>query len=507
MGLRRVARVGAVVATALISGCSTPVVGIPTPAAPPMAPPAPVQWSPCHVVGGTDGPVIPAGAQCGEIAVPVDYSKADGAVAHLALVRFPATGQKIGSLVVNPGGPGESGVDAAINVVASLPPEIRQRFDFVGFDPRGVGSSVPALSCNSDADNDAFRADPQVDYSPAGVAHIENIEKQSAQRCLDKMGKDFLANIGTVNVARDLDRLRAALGDDKLTYLGYSYGTEIGAAYAEAYPDKVRAMILDGAVDPNADPIQSNLDQDAAFQKAFNDYAADCAKAPGCPLGADPAKAVDVYRHLVDPLVAKPVPTDDPRGLSYADAVTGTIMAMYSPSLWKDLSDGLTELSNGTGDTLLELADQYWNRDSDGHYSNAQDVLTAVTCVDDPPNTDRAKAIDEDRRARQLVPFDSYGQFTGNAPLDSCAFWPVPPTSGPHTVSAPGVPPVLVVSTTHDPATPYQAGVELAKELGGDVLTFNGTQHTVVFQGQTCVDKYAAAYLIDLALPPKGTTC
>jgi hypothetical protein len=193
--------------------------------------------------------------------------------------------------------------------------------------------------------------------------------------------------------------------------------------------------------------------------------------------------------------------------LSYADAITGTVMAMYSPGLWTNLTDGLTELSNGTGDSLLALADEYWNRDSDGHYANANDVLTAVNCVDEPPNTDRAKAIDEDRRARQLAPFSSYGQFTGDAPLDYCAFWPVPPTSGPHTVSAPGLPPVLVVSTTHDPATPYQAGVELAKELGGDVLTFNGTQHTVAFQGQTCVDKYAAAYLIDLALPPKGATC
>ncbi|WP_051660458.1 alpha/beta hydrolase [Mycolicibacterium aromaticivorans] len=491
----------------LMSGCSTSVAGLPMPSGPPLAQPAPVAWSPCSVVGGGDSSQVPAGAQCGEIEVPVDYSKSGGPVAHLAVVRFPATGQKIGSLVVNPGGPGESGVDAAMDLVTSLPPEIRRRFDFVGFDPRGVGSSIPALWCNSDADNDAYRADPQVDYSPSGVAHIDDVDKQYAQRCLDKMGKDFLANVGTVNVARDLDRLRAALGDDKLTYLGYSYGTEIGSAYAEAYPDKVRAMILDGAVDPNADPIQSNLDQDAAFQKAFNDYAADCAKNPKCPLGTDPAKAVEVYHHLVDPLVAKPVHTDDPRGLGYSDAITATIMALYSPGLWTHLTDGLTELSTGTGDTLLNMADAYWNRDGHGHYTNSNDVERAVNCVDQPPITDRARAIDEDRRSRQVAPFDSYGQFTGDAPLDPCAFWPVPPTSGPHTVSAPGLPPVLVVSTTHDPATPYQAGVELAKQMGGALLTFNGTQHTVVFQGNTCVDTYAATYLTDLTLPPKGATC
>ncbi len=169
----------------------------------------------------------------------------------------------------------------------NLPSNVRQSFDFVGFDPRGVGASTPALWCNSDADNDRIRADPQVDYSPKGIEHIEGETKAFVQRCVDKMGKDFLENVGTANVAKDLDALRVAVGDDKLTYLGYSYGTRIGSAYAEAFPDKVRAMILDGAVDPNADPIQADIDQAAAFQQAFNDYAADCVKDPGCPLGND----------------------------------------------------------------------------------------------------------------------------------------------------------------------------------------------------------------------------
>ncbi len=507
--MRRVARSGALLAAlaVLSTGCGSVVDGRATLAGPPLGQAAPVTWGQCAVDGGNETADLPAGAQCGSLTVPIDYAKADGAQANLALIRFPATGHKIGSLVINPGGPGESGVDAAASMVDSLPPEIRQRFDLVGFDPRGVGSSTPSVSCNSDADNDAERGDPQVDYSPAGVAHIEDTEKQFVRRCVDKVGTDMLANVGTVNVARDLDRLREALGDQKLTYLGYSYGTQIGSAYAEAYPDKVRAMILDGAVDPKADPIQSNLDQNAAFQKAFDDFAADCAKHPRCPLGTDPAKAVDVYHHLVDPLVAKPVRTDDPRGLGYSDALTGTIMALYSPSLWKHLADGLTELAQGRGDTLLLLADTYWNRDDKGHYSNSNDAEIAVNCVDEPPNTDRAKAIDEDRRSRQLAPFLSYGQFTGDAPLDTCAFWPVPPTSAPHQASAPGLPPVLVVSTTHDPATPYQAGVDLAKELGGGLLTFDGTQHTVVFQGETCVDKAAAAYLIDLRVPSPGAHC
>ncbi|MEU0496049.1 alpha/beta hydrolase [Mycobacterium sp. NPDC006124] len=466
-----------------------------------------VQWGPCQVVSGGGDAQLPKDAQCGKLTVPVDYAKPDAGTADLALIRFPATGEKIGSLMVNPGGPGESGVDAALGMLQSLPPQIRERFDLVGFDPRGIGSSTPAVRCNSDAEADAERADPQVDYSPAGVARIEDTEKQFVQRCVDRMGKEFLENVGTASVVKDLDALRAAVGDEKLTYLGYSYGTLIGSAYAEAYPDKVRAMILDGAVDPDADPVVAEVNQAAGFQKAFDDYAADCAKKPTCPLGTDPAKAVDEYHHLVDPLVAKPAPTHDPRGLSYGDAITGTTMALYSPSTWGHLTDGLTELAQGHGDTLLALADDYSERDPQGHYANSSDAQIAVTCVDRPPVTDRAKVVDEDRQVRKVAPFMSYGPFTGNAPLDDCAFWPVPPTGTPHTAAAPGLPPVLVVSTTHDPATPYQAGVNLAKELHGALLTFDGTQHTVVFEGNSCVDEAATKYLVDLTVPAAGATC
>ena len=492
---------------ALTAGCGPSVNG--TPVAAPEAGPPPgklVQWSPCHFDGAAPN-AVPPGAQCGTLTVPVDYSAPGDADATLALIRFPATGTKIGSLVINPGGPGESGVEAAADMLDSLPPQIRQRFDLVGFDPRGIGLSEPAVVCNSDKQNDELRADPQVDYSPAGVEHIETVEKQFVARCVDKVGKNFLANVGTVNVARDLDRLRAALGEEKLTYLGYSYGTFIGSAYLEAYPDKVRAMILDGVVDPNSDPIEDSINQAAGFQKAFDAYAKDCAKDRDCPLGTDPTKAVAVFHDLVDPLVKKPAQAKDPRGLGYSDAVTGTTMALYSPDMWSDLTDGLKELTKGHGDSLLDLADEYWGRDPDGRYNNSDDALTAITCVDTPPITDRAKVIDEDRRLREVAPFMSYGEFTGHAPLDDCAFWPVPPTSGPHQVSAPGAPPILVVSTTEDPATPYQAGVDLAKEIGGTLLTFNGTQHTVVFEGEKCVDKIATDYLVDLKLPPAGTKC
>ncbi|MDT5000904.1 MAG: hypothetical protein QOK12_3009 [Mycobacterium sp.] len=488
----------------LVAGCSKVIDGHAVIGAP--KPGTPVTWKACESAS-SDATDIPAGAECGMLSVPVDYSKPDGDIAQLAMIRFKATGNKIGSLILNPGGPGESGVEAAASIVGTMPESMRQRFDVVGFDPRGVGSSTPAVWCNSDADNDRLRADPQVDYSPAGVAHIESETKDFVQRCVDKMGKDFLANVGTASVAKDLDAMRIALGDQKLTYLGYSYGTRNGSAYAEAYPQNVRAMILDGAVDPNADPIESDIRQAAAFQTAFNDYAADCAKAASCPLGTDPAKAVDVYKSLVDPLVQKPAKTKDPRGLSYSDSVVGTILPLYSPNLWRHLTQALTELKRGDGDTMLALADLYMGRDEKGHYNNSTDVRVAVNCVDEPPVTDRAKTVDEDRRSREVAPFMSYGQFTGNAPLSTCAFWPVPPTSTPHQLKIDGLPPTLVVSTTNDPATPYQAGVDLAKQLGGALLTFEGTQHTVVFQGNACVDDIAAKYLVDVAVPPPGAKC
>src|SRR6185312_2159409 len=215
-----------------------------------------------------------------------------------------------------------------------------------------------------------------------------------------------------------------------------------GASYAEQFPDKVRAMILDGAVDPNKDPVEADIRQAAAFQTAFNDYAADCAKQSDCPLGTDPAKAVEVYHGLVDPLVQKPAKTHDPRGLSYSDALVGTILPLYSPNLWRHLTQALTELKNGRGDTMLALADLYMGRDKDGHYNNSTDVRVAVNCVDEPPVTDRAKVVDEDRRVRQAAPFMSYGDFTGYAPLSTCAMWPVPPTSKPHQISVNGLPPI-----------------------------------------------------------------
>jgi pimeloyl-ACP methyl ester carboxylesterase len=467
----------------------------------------PPVWGTCErFVGDTGG--IPE-AQCGTIAVPVDYANPQGAQAQLAVIRVPATGERLGVLMVNPGGPGASAVDTVASMGAALADTgIRRRFDLVGFDPRGVGHSAPEVRCRTDAEFDAFRREPLADYSPAGVAHIEDLYRRFATACLDRMGPEFLANVGTATAVRDMDVVRSALGEHQINYLGFSYGTDLGATYAERFPDRVRTMVLDGAVDPTLDPTQKLIRQMAGFQRAFEDYAADCAQSEGCPLGTDPAKFGNRYRQLVDPLVARPGFTSDPRGLSYQDAIIGTGNALYSQRLWKFLTSGLLGLARGTdaGDLLL-LADEYYHRDAAGHYQNVQDASVAIRCVDSVYPTDPAVWADTDRQIREVAPFVRYGTFTGFAPRDVCAFWPVPPTSSPHPATSPGPGKVVVVSTTRDPATPYQAGVDLARQMGASLITFDGTQHTVVFRGNACVDPAVVAFLIDLTLPSDGLRC
>jgi pimeloyl-ACP methyl ester carboxylesterase len=464
-------------------------------------------WSSCSQFFSGVSP-IPS-AQCGTVAVPVDYAKPEGAQAQLAVLKVPASGPKIGVLIVNPGGPGASAVDTVASMGAALADtDILRHFDLVGIDPRGVGHSTPPLRCRTDAEFDAYRAEPMVDYSPAGVAHIEGILREFAAQCLERMGADFLANVGTATAARDMDVVRAALGEDQINYLGFSYGTQLGAVYASRYPDRVRAMVLDGAVDPSLDPITESQNQMAGFQRAFDRYAAYCAELAGCPLGTDPAQFVARFHGLVNPLATRPAPTSDPRGLGYQDAITGTVSSLYSPRYWTYLTSGLLGLERGTdpGD-LLKLADDYQQRDVLGHYKNRQDAFTAIRCVDSIYPIEPAVWAESDRRIRELAPFTSYGDFTGFAPRDVCAMWPVAPTSVVGAASSPGPGKVVVVSTTGDPATPYEAGVNLARQMGASLISFTGTQHTVVFNGDACVDTAVVDFLLKSTPPAADLRC
>ena len=462
-----------------------------------------LDWESCDSFV-TDGTLLSSAVSCSYVTVPLDYDDPAGDTVRIALSRSQASGDKIGSILFNPGGPGVSGLYMATQAEGL---RVAERFDRIGFDPRGVGASTPAIRCLTAPEVDAERAEPDVDVSPEGIAEQEADSTDYAAKCVDRSGTEILEHVGTREVVRDMDVIRSVLGDESLTYVGYSYGTRIGSAYAETFPGNVRAMVLDGALDPEQNPVDEAIEQGAAFQAAFDAFVEDCIAAGSCPLGPDAAAADENFRELVDPLIGTPAATTDPRGLSYDDAVTGVQQALYSQTLWRLLRAGLNELRSGRGDTLLRLADTYSGRLEDGTYSNLDDAFNAIRCVDDPPTTDRTEAGEADRRYREAAPFLDDGRGTGAAPLDLCAFWPVENTSNPHSLTVSGLPPLVVVSTTRDPATPYQAGVELARALDAELVTYEGTQHTVAFSGVACVDGPLIEYLLDLVPPDNDLVC
>lgn len=487
------------------SACGTDVTGQPTATAPEgMAGfySQTVKWGSCAKFSEEE---LPAETECAYVLVPVDYANPGGESAKIAVSRIKASGEKIGSLLFNPGGPGVSGL--SMNTVGDET-ELAKRFDRIGFDPRGVGASTPNIKCLTPEEVDAERAEKPLDNDPAGIAAQEADNKQYADKCIERTGKDFLAHVGTQEVVQDMDIIRAVLGDAKLSYVGYSYGTRLGYAYAEKFPDNVRALVLDGALDPSQDPVKESVLQATGFQTAFDSYAADCATRPDCPLGTDTTQSVERFRELVSPLWDTPAKTDDPRGLHYGDAITGVQQTLYSNRFWPALTKGLNELKEGRGDTLLALADLYDGRREDGSYDNTSDAFNAIRCVDDPRVDDRAIAAKQDTEYRKVAPFLDDGRGTGAAPLELCAIWPVPNTSTPHQISIPNLPKVVVISTTEDPATPYQAGVDLARQLNASLITFNGTRHTVSLSGVSgCVDDPVIEYLVNLTSPAEGLTC
>jgi pimeloyl-ACP methyl ester carboxylesterase len=507
----------ALCAAALAAGCTTVASGE---AAPGAAAPVPelqrfydqeLEWGPCGPFGTTDADRAafdnPA-FDCARLEVPLEYAAPEGSTAQIGVLRQQASdpGERIGSLLTNPGGPGVSGMSLVASISGGLAESpVTQRFDLVGFDPRGVGASTPAIDCLTDEEWEQERADLDVDPSPEGVEQTEAENRQFVERCTERTGVDVLANVGTRDVVQDMDVLRAVLGDEQLTYLGYSYGTRIGSAYAEAFPENVRALVLDGAVDPTQSTVDRVVDQSAGFQQAFDAYAADCAQDPNCPLGTDPSQAVTAFQQLTRPLIDQPLPVGD-RILSYNDALIGVIQALYLSDAWPVLSQGISGLATGDGTILLALSDIYFDRAPTGEYSNTLEAFTVIGCVDEERITDRDEAADLVERSLAAAPFRDPGRGVVAA-LDPCAFWPVPPTSRPRVPEVDGLAPTLVVSVTGDPATPYEAGVQLADALGGTLLTVEGNQHTAALQGNACIDDIVAAYLVDLELPEGGATC
>ena len=463
--------------------------------------------------------------QCARLTVPLSYASPGGQTVTTGVLRKVATdpSARIGSLVIDPGGPGGSGMGYVAQIVLLGAPtssasrtvsQLNARFDLVGIDPRGVGSAVPAVQCQTDAQRDAARAQDTRSRDQADVNAAKAMAVSRAADCVANTGRNagvdgrtFLADIGTRDVARDLDVLRAVLGDEKLTYLGFSYGTKIGYEYAEQFPTRVRAIEFDGDENPQQDPATLLLNEYKQFQAAFDEYARWCASTlPSCPLGTDPATAVPTYQGIVRPLLDKPVPVGDGRTLSFGDAITGTTFALYFNELRPALAVALAHLKAGQGDAMMALADEYDGRDAQGHYSNELEVLDAVDCVDGPRITDPAKITALQQALNAAAPYMATGDPAG-ALVDACTVWPVPPTLLPHKLKIAGLPKTLVISTTGDPATPYADGVELAKEIGATLLTVKAVRHTSYLHDDECVNAIGTAYLLTLAFPVAGTTC
>ncbi len=474
-------------------------------------------WSGCEAFNDNadlDEYFAAPGLECTNLIVPLDYADPGGPTISLAVIRAAATGTSAGAVQINPGGPGASSLTTVAAIAAQgSAAELQKTYDLVGFDTRGVGASRPQVQCLTDAQTDAARAANDRTTTPEGIAAIDASVTEFVDACVANTGRDagidgttFLENIGTASTVKDMDVLRSALGEEKLTYLGFSYGTLLGSVYAGEFPGDVRAMVLDGAVDPNADPDQELIDQNAGFQGAFEAFAAWCAQQASCPLSGDPQQATADFQALTRPLLDTPLELKDGRVLTFDDATTGLASALYSQQLWPTLRTALINLAGGDGFLLMALADQYLDRDSEGHYSTSQNVFTAVRCVDSPrrPADDTDTTVVEKATAAAPV-FDSGDPIVATA--DTCSRWPGTTTLDADVTAAPDLPTLVVISTTGDPATPYAAGEQLAKLLNARLITVEGDQHTAYLGGIACVDDAVDAYLTDLTLPREGLVC
>jgi len=443
--------------------------------------------------------------ECARIQVPVDYARPAGAQISIALLRihYADQPQRIGSLLVNPGGPGASGVSLAVGLAGELSTDVLRHFDIVGFDPRGVGLSAP-VKCMSTAQEDQLLATDTDVRTTAGLRAAKQLYAGFATSCDASYGVT-ISHYDTVDTARDMDRIRAALGDATTNYLGFSYGTQLGAVYAHLFPKTIRVAALDGAVDPNSDDVLSQTStQVAGFEQAFDQFAAYCVTQDRCRQLGDPRQAVYAIR---DKAATSPIPSSDTHDQRRATAslvLLGVLQALYKRDDWPTLAAALLAAHDGDARGLLALADDYADRDDSGQYSNSLDVYFTVTCNDEAADPDDATIQAKGRAWATQYPMFGLWQA---ATLAQCNGWqkqrtPIPPETAASSA------PILVVGNLHDPATPYAGAVNLTKELGrASLLSWNGEGHTSYLEGSTCVDRAVNAYLISRTLPTPNTTC
>lgn len=452
-----------------------------------------------------------AGFDCATMRVPLDYAHPVAADdLKLVVARKKATGgagagKKLGSLLVNPGGPGGSAIDYLQYAALGYPTAVTSRYDMVAVDPRGVARSAP-VECLTDRQMDAYTAVDTTPDTPAEINALAAADRSFDASC-DRRSAKLLGHVSTVDSARDMDVLRALLGDPKLAYVGKSYGTFLGATYAGLFPQRVGRLVLDGAMDPSVDALESSRAQAGGFEVAFNAFAADCVKRAGCPLGttsvADAGTQLDAFFTSLD---AHPDKTGTSRPLTEALGTTGVIAAMYDQGSWPSLRAALTSAKKGDGGPLLKLSDSYYERDDSGKYSNLMYANAAVNCLDLPPAlkspADVEKALPSFRKASP-----HFGTDLAWSSL-VCAYWPQPATGHAARITAKGAAPILVVGTTRDPATPYAWAVSLASQLSsGHLLTYVGDGHTAYARGSSCIDSAVNAYLVAGTVPATGKRC
>ncbi len=449
------------------------------------------------------------GMWCATARAPLDWDEPEAGSVELALVRHPATGEKVGSLLVNPGGPGASGVDfIADSIDYAVGDSVQAAYDVVGFDPRGVGQST-AVECFADAeDKDAYLYSVAENErgTDAWIAEARAEQEDYSAACAERSG-ELLANIDTGSAARDLDLLRALLGDEELHYLGYSYGSTLGVTYAGLYPERIGRMVLDAVLDPSTPAFEITKTQAIGFERALSSYLAWCLSGAECPFTGSVDEAAATVRALLDSVEASPLRADDGRMLGANTLVTAIIYPLYDEASWPFLDILFEQVMFGGTEAAFLSADAYNGRDEDGNYvDNSSEAFHAINCIDhagDPDDVDGMRA--RVAELEELAPV--FGTYFGYGDL-SCAGWPAPPIESDEIVTAPGAPPILVVGTTNDPATPYEWAVALAEQLDTGVLvTYEGEGHAAYPSRDPCIVDAVEGYLVDGVAPADDTRC
>ncbi len=452
--------------------------------------------------GGIEWEATQPGLETGILDVPLDYSDAEAGSIELYLVRHRAADpdRRIGSLLVNPGGPGAGGSILAEVAEDIYGDDLLDRFDIIGWDPRGTGLSEPYVDCVDEYDP-YFGIDSGPDDSTEEQA-LQDALTDFAAGCAERSG-DLLSHISTADSARDMDAIRQALGEDTISYFGWSYGTSLGATWATLFPDTVRAAVLDGAVDPTVGRVDGLVDQSAGFEATFGTFLADCAADPSCPInnGGDPRA---VFVELLTRIELEEIPTEPGRPPLTAGIVEfGVANALYSDTSWPALAQALADAVAGDGAGLLAQYDEYMVRLPDGTYTNDLEAYFAISCADEPDTdgVDAAVAV----RDRFVTASPLIGS-TAAAEVLVCAVWP-PVESAPVEVTGVGAGPIVVVGNTGDPATPFEGSRRMAEALeGGVFVAVEADQHTA-YGLNPCIDGLIESYLTDLEVPAEGSEC